>query len=731
MSSDERNDLYAGDHRLPARMEPLHPASLDMGPRSIATLEASYEAPAPGIRDYLSMLQRRKRAILISLGAVFAVSIVVTVFTPRTYESMATLLISELDPKTSQLASSGSSSAGLPAMGSLNLDTHVQLIQGQATAEATAKYLGENGGPALSPLKVRSQVSARPVRDTQLIRITARAKTTEDAQRLADAAARTYVVMNRGRARGSSETTGRYLAESLAKAKDNLDKAESDLRSFRESSGTIAADASVGDLLSRISSLRSSLDATAADLQQAGGRIGSIKGKLADQNLSIKSGRVRNNSVIQQLQTRLAELQLQRLAAQEKYTPAYPGPLAQIDEEIRRVQHQLDGEITHVIGASGGDLELQRQLNSDLVQAEAESAALSSRYRQIEAELARANAEKSTIPARQVTLAQLQRQVDVSQNIYAELLRKSQEIEVGRVMALGNADIVEPASLPRLPVRPNVPLNLTLGVLLGLAIGLGVALIQDQLDDTVRDQAEAARISAAPVLGTIPVFQPNGSTGMLPVGGPVSTATEAYRALRYCLDFVTQGESGRAVVVTSPAQSEGKTTTVWNLARAIAMTGRRVLLVDGDLRRGGLGKMLGLNGKKGVTDVLLGEATLGEALQRHKESGIVVLTSGKQVENHTELLDSEAMRQLLRDLRKETDIVLIDSPPVLAVADSLVLARLSDDVLMVCVAGQSHRHELQLARTLLLRVGESVSGVVLNKIGEKAGYGYHGRYYYQ
>jgi Mrp family chromosome partitioning ATPase len=101
------------------------------------------------------------------------------------------------------------------------------------------------------------------------------------------------------------------------------------------------------------------------------------------------------------------------------------------------------------------------------------------------------------------------------------------------------------------------------------------------------------------------------------------------------------------------------------------------------------------------------------------------------VQHHTELLDSEGMRQLLRELRQQADLVILDSPPVLAVADSLVLARLSDDVLMVCVAGQSHRHELELARTLLSRVGETVSGVVLNKVGEKAGYGYQGRYYYQ
>jgi len=722
MSSDDPRE------RLPARMEPLHPAIAETGPRAIATLETHpYEAP-PGLRDYVSMLQRRKWAILISLGAVFALSIIVTAVTPRTYESTATLLISELAPKSSKPTDSQDAMA---AMGSPNLDTHVQLIQGEATAEETAKWLAQNGGPSLTAQQVRARVSARSVRDTQLIRIVARARTTEDAQKIAGAAAKTYVALNRGRARGSSETTGRYLAEQLAIAREKLTKAESELRSFRESSGTIAADAAAGELLNRAAALRSSADTTAADLAQARERTGRIRAQLAEQNLSIKSGQVRDNAVVQQLRARLAELQGQRLAAQAKYTADYPGPLAQIDEQIRLVKQQLDAEIKHVVGSGGGDLALQQQLTGDLIKAEAESAALKARYQQIQAELRQANGELGKIPARQVTLANLQRQVDVAQNIYSELLQRSQEIEVGRVMALGNADIVEPASLPRLPVKPNIPLNLTLGLLLGLGVGIGVALVQDQLDDTVRDQSEAARLAAAPVLGTIPVFQPNGQTGALAPGGPAAMATEAYRALRYCLDFVTQGERGRVVLVTSPAQFEGKTTTVWNLARAVAVTGRRVVLVDSDLRRSGLGRLLGLHGKPGVTDVLLGEVALRDALQRHTESGVLFLSAGKEVQNHTELLDSDAMRELLRELRQEADLVILDSPPVLAVADSLVLARLSDDVLMVCVTGQSHRHELQLARTLLSRVGESVSGVVLNKIGERAGYGYQGRYYYQ
>ncbi len=727
MSQDKKDN---GESRFPVRMQGGPPMLPEASGRTIATLE-TYQASTPDLRDYVNILRRRKAAILICLGAIFGLSVLVTVLTPKTYEATATLLISEVRAGSSQ-SDDDTVPAAMAAMGSPNLDTHVQLILGELTAEDTSKWLRENGGPILSPDVLHKSVTARAVRDTQLIRVSARARTTENAQKIANGAATTYVLMNRRRARGSSESTGRYLSEQLTIAKQNLTRAESEIQAFKESTGTVASDAAANELLSRAAALRSDVDGTGADLAQARARVSRIRDQLVKQNMSIKSGQVRDNAVVQQLRAKLARLEGERLAAQARYTSEYQGPVNQIDEQIRLVRQQLDEEIRRIVAGGSGDLQLQQSLTAQLIQTEAEAAALKARHQQLQADVRRANRELGEIPSRQITLAGLQRQVDVAQNIYSDLLRRSQEIEIGRVMALGNADIVEPAAMPRLPVKPNIPLNLLLGILLGLGVGAGVALVQDQLDDTVRDQAEASRLADAPVLGTIPAFDCNGTPATLTSGVPQTMACEAYRALRYCLDFVTQGERGRVVLVTSPGQFEGKSTTVLNLARAVAMTGRRVILVDTDLRRSGLGRMLGVEGGKGITDVLLGEANLQDALTRCKEPGLTVLGCGKQVPNPTELLDSPAMRELVAGLRRHADLVILDSPPVLAVADGLVLANLSDAVLMVCVAGQSHRYDLQLARTLLSRVGESVSGVVLNKLGEKPGYGYRGRrYYYQ
>ena len=571
--SDERDERRGVP--VPARFEELRALVPETSAPPLTTLE--YEPPTPGLREYASIFRRRRRAILVCLGTIFGISVVVTAVTPRTYEATATLLISEVQNSPTQ-PTDNPVPAAMAAMGSPNLDTHVQLIQGKPTAEEAAKWLRDNGGPTIGATDLRNELSVRAVRDTQLIRISAQARTTENAEKIANAAARAYVSLNRKRARGSSESTGRYLSEQLVIAKRKLTQAENDLRGFRESTGTIASDAAASDLLGRANSLRSQSDTTAADLAQAQARATRIRKQLAQQNASIASGQVRDNTVIQQLRTKLADLEGQRLAAEARYTAQYPGPMNQIKEQIGLVQGQLDQEIRRLVRGGSGDLDLQQSLTSQLVQAEAEASALGARRAQLQTELGSAKQELGKVPQRQITLAGLQRQVDVAQNIYSDLLRKSQEIEVGRVMALGNADIVEPATQPRLPVRPNVPLNLVLGVLLGLGVGVGVALVQDQLDDTLRDQMEATRLMEAPVLGTIPMIEGSGRRGALPVLASQSLATEAYRALRYCLDFITQGDRGRVILVTSPGPSEGKSTTVLNLARAVALTGRRVQL---------------------------------------------------------------------------------------------------------------------------------------------------------
>jgi capsular exopolysaccharide synthesis family protein len=714
--------------RLPARYENSRPPAALPFSQALATFE-QFQPSGSSLQDYVNVLLRRKWLALVSLVVVSGTVCVVTATMPRIYEATATLLVSG-EGETRSARSDTVIPPAMAAMVAPNLETHVELIQGESTAKETAAWLNDHGGPCLSAGAIRQSIRAKAVPNTELVRVSADARSPQQAQIIANAAAQAYIAMNRRRARGSSESASRYLSEQLALARKNLAGAENALRAFKESTGTVATDAAAGDVLSRATSLSADLGKTRADLAQVQERLAKVRAQVAEQNRSITAGQVRDNAVVQQLRVRLADLEGQRIAARSRYTNAFSSPLDQIDEQIRNTTAQLNAEIRNIVRGGSGDLAVQQALTGQLVQGEAEVAALRARCRQLQGELRLSERELQRIPARQITLARLQREVEVAQTIHSDLLARSQEIEVGRVMALGNTALAERASIPRLPVKPNVPFNLSLGLLLGLGVGVGLAFFREQLDDTLRDQEDVERLAEAPVLGTVPLFERREEALVLPARSPHSRAVEAYRALRYSLGFVTPGAGGHTVLVTSAGPLEGKTTTSLNLAIAAALSGRRVVLADADLRRPSLHRVLGLNGAKGISDVLAGEATLPEALQEFRDTGLRFISSGTRVLNPTDLLDSARMRDLVQQLKEQADLVIFDSPPLLSVADSLVLASLSDAVLMVCVPGHSHRRAIQRGRLLLAHVGHTISGLVLNKVEYRAGYGYYGYYYY-
>jgi len=713
--------------RLPVRWSKMGAAMAAASSGAIATFER-LEPTASPLQEYLNILLRRRRTLLRSLVVTFGAALLATAAMPRLYEATATLLVSQPSGGSELGSLETQMPSVMAAAAAPTLDTHVELIQGQPVAAETATWLKTRGGPALSPSAIRRSLRVKAVPKTQLVRVSARRPTPAEAAKVANAAAECYVEMNRGRARSSAESASRYLAEQLAMARQNVNETEQALRAFNESTGTVAVDAAVADLVGRVSLLQVDADRTAADLAEAQRNLSRVRAQLDQQNRGLAAGRMVDNEMLRALQTRLAELEGRRLEAQARYTEAFPAPLEEIDAQIEAVRRQLREEIKNVIG-TGASLDLHHTLAEALIVGEAKAASLESRHRALQGSLRQANQELHRVPAQQISLARLQRQQEVAQNVYSDLLKRSQEIEVGRVMALGNTDIAENAIAPRVPVKPDVPLNLAFGLVLGLAIGIGLALLQDQFDNTVRDQEEVARLVDSPILGTVPLFEASKAS---PASGRhlQGRTLEAYRALRYSLNFVVPGEGARVILVTSANPLEGKTTTALNLASAAAASGRRAVLVDGDLRRPSVHRLLGLDEGKGVTDVLVGEATLSEALREADGSHLKVLTAGTRAPNPADLLDSAAMKGLVAELRKQADLVVLDSPPLLSVADSLVLADLSDAILLVCVPGTSHRRDLQRSRLLLAHIGRALAGVVLNKVEYRSGYGYYQRYYY-
>lgn len=280
-------------------------------------------------------------------------------------------------------------------------------------------------------------------------------------------------------------------------------------------------------------------------------------------------------------------------------------------------------------------------------------------------------------------------------------------------------------------VSPNVLVNLVLGLLTGLIVAMVVGAAREALDTRVRSMNDVEHLTTRPILGAITYDAGARSRPLVVHDDAGSPRAEAHRALRTNLQFLDFDRGARVLVVTSAVPGEGKSTSAANLALALAETSKRVLLVDADLRRPALAKYLGLEGDTGLTDVLIGSATLNEAVQRWGSGGLYVLPAGRIPPNPTELLQSGGMRTLITQLESEYESVIFDAPPLLPVADAAILARRTSGAIVVSAVRTVRKPQLRAALATLERIDAQVLGIVVTMIPPRGPDAYvYGHYEY-
>lgn len=298
-----------------------------------------------------------------------------------------------------------------------------------------------------------------------------------------------------------------------------------------------------------------------------------------------------------------------------------------------------------------------------------------------------------------------------------------------RTTSFVTVSVADAAEVDTTPVSPRLVRNLGLGAVVGLLLGIGVAVMRDLLDTSVSSAEDVQQVTDAPILGHI---ISDGAAAKKEPQAALREPTpwsEAFRVLRTNMQFVEVDNEKRMFVVSSPLPGEGKSTTTVNLAVTLAMAGQRVALVDCDLRRPMLATRLDVDGIVGTTSVLIGQVKLDDALQTLDDSGVQVLASGPIPPNPSELLQSQAMAELIADLRERFDVVLLDAPPLLPVTDSAILATQVDGLLLVARHGKTTHDQLDHALERVSAVGGKVVGVVINMApsktaGRSYGYGY-------
>lgn len=330
-------------------------------------------------------------------------------------------------------------------------------------------------------------------------------------------------------------------------------------------------------------------------------------------------------------------------------------------------------------------------------------------------------------------LTLLQTTQSLYQQIYASILTDLENVHLARLQNTPDVVQIQPATVPTSPISPRTMVNTGLAGVVGLMLAAGFVFLKEYLDDTLKTPEDIERLLELTTIGIIAQMKyADASKEELYVARqPRSPVSEAFRALRTNLEFAGVDEPIKTILITSPESGEGKTTIAVNLAAIIAQGGKRVALVDADLRKPGIHRFLGISNRVGLSDVFRGRLKLQNAIQSWDDSeGLSVITSGSLPPNPAELLGSEKMIHILDELKSQEDVVVIDCPPSL-VADAQVLAAKVDAVLLIIYPGHTHIDSARATLAQLERANAKVVGAVMNNIPRERGYYYGGyRYHY-
>jgi capsular exopolysaccharide synthesis family protein len=550
-----------------------------------------------------------------------------------------------------------------------------------------------------------------PDPDTRLVTIKYRHSNPQFAASAANAIADEYTQQNLEQRVQNTQKLVEWVGAEVAKQEKLLTDIETQMASYREQHNAISLESKQNIVGQRLGSLNDALTRARTNRLALETRYNQVRSADPAQDSSDNFPAIGTDQrvVLAKGALRTAIATRDGLKAKE-FGPEYP-PLVRAEVDVSNAQSALVAARSAVI---------QSVKN--------EYSAAAQEERQISGSLDEAKASQMDIDRKSVDYNKLQRQADTTRTLYNSLLTQQKELNVIANSKENNVQVMDRAEVPKFPYAPNPRKEWLSAVLAGLVVAFGLAFGIEYLDDTVKTPEDVTRRLRVPLLGLVPAIRGDRV--------PILTDTvphdfgEAFRSLRTSLVFTSGSEHTRIVAVTSSQPLEGKTTTAANLALALALGGSRVLLIDADMRRPGLHKTLGMENGTGLSDLLVGQARVRDAVQRTGEPNLLVITAGRTPPNPSELLASERMVSFLVNLQSGPfDWVIIDTPPVLAVTDAVVLAPKVSGVVFVIGSEMTRRvHSERALETLRSSRPRALTGV-LNRVDFDRNKYYYSRYY--
>lgn len=690
----------------------------------MSDLTQARPAPEPTARDLLEVLLRRRRVVLLVFAACLVGAVVGTFVLPPRYRAQATVVLDR----------SGGAATLFPELAAVTaqtyLDTLAEVARSRSVAERAVRLLGASTDEQEDAVqRLQRDLRVTRVRGADMIRVEVTDRTPEQAARRAQAVTDAFLGFVLEGRRTQARATREFIEGQLEKVAGDLRRAEDALLRFKLAHGEVSLPEETRIRLEKLAELEAQLVGVQTERRAAEAQRDRATQELRRRDQVTPSTWVAS-PLVQTLRQQLATLEIQLAGLLEKFTERHPEVVA-TRAQIAQTQRRLEEELRRSVLAQTYTVDpVYQGLVQQAVSAEVTAATLQAREEALKGVLRRWTDEVRGLPPRELTLARLARQQKVAENVYLLLSQKYHEARIVEASVVADLRVVDPARPPERPAFPRRGLTAGLGALVGVFAGVAAAFAAERLDSRFHRPDEAEQVLGLPMLALVPRLRDSDGAVRLAEDSRRSAFAESFRTLRTNVLYSAPEGSLRTVLVTSPEPEEGKSTVAANLALALARSGRRVVLVDSDLRRPSLLQALEPPQPFGLTDYLVGEVRLEEAVQTTRYPNLCFVPAGRSAPNPAELLGSDRMRDLLAVLRDRFDAVVLDSPPVLAVTDASVLAREADGVVLVVNPQTTHREAAVRARRQLEALGSKVLGFVFNAAPVDGRRGYYGYAYY-
>ncbi len=549
-----------------------------------------------------------------------------------------------------------------------------------------------------------------PEQKTRLVEIVYESSDPQFAALAANTLAEEYTAQNLELRLATYQKNLRWLSEEVAKQEKKVTDAEAAMTQYRTDQNALSLGDRQNITIARLNALNETVTRQRTERLQKEATYNQLKSVDPASDAADSFPVVAATPGVVEAKNRLTDLLAERARLSSRYLPSHP-EMQKLDLQIKNARETLTAQRARVIESVKNDYE-------SAVAAE----------RSFASSLEQQKHEAMDLDRKSGSYVVLQRQADSDRQLWQSLLQQQKELQVVSNSRSNNVQVMDRAEVPGGPFSPNTRREWFTAMMAGLLVAFGLAFGIEYLDDTVKTPEDVSKRLGLPLLGLVPAIR--GTRVPLLSETVPHDFGEAFRSLRTSLVFTAGAGESRVIAVTSSQPLEGKTTTACNLATALALGGSRVLLIDADMRRPGLHQVMGVRNEAGLSQLLVGQSRVREAVQRTSEPNLFVITAGRTPPNPSELLASERMKSFLANLTHGPfDWVVLDTPPVLAVTDAVVLAGHVSTV--VFVVGSEMTRRVHAERALAtLRAGKPRSiGVVLNRVDFDRNKYYYARYY--